>query len=99
MACHGTPWHSRDTPWSLPGYSWDGMPWHAMDKNDAAVVDSKAADIDVSTFMSKLAKKHGFAKLEYTQKRSLADWEQLFVVAAQQISEHAKKQDDQVTEV
>jgi len=64
---------------------------------DAA--SKKAADIDLSSFIGKLAKSHGVAKADYTQKRSFSDWESLFVLAAQRISEQPVKQSDQVLEV
>merc|ERR1712139_639595 len=47
---------------------------------------AEAADIDLSTFFDKLAKKHGIAKQEYTRKRSFSEWEQLFVQVSQRTS-------------
>jgi len=52
---------------------------------------SKAVDIDLSTFIGKLAKKHGVAKSGYTQKRSFSEWEQLFVQVAKRISDKTAK--------
>lgn len=68
-------------------------------KSDTRAVDSKAPDIDVSTFVSKLAKKHRVTTSEYTKKRSFGEWEQLFLQAAQRISGHAEKQSGVVQEV
>lgn len=55
-------------------------------KKQKKQTQEKAADIDLSTFVDKLAKKHGIAKSEYTRKRSFSEWEQLFQQAAQRIS-------------
>jgi len=66
------------------------------DKSDTKVVDAKGLDIDVSTFVAKMAKQHGLPRAEYTKKRSFADWEAMFVLAGQRISE---KQHTKVVEV
>lgn len=68
-------------------------------KSDVEASANKASDIDVSTFIGKLAKKHGVAKIEYTRKRSFSEWEQLFVQAARQISEQTAKQSGQLFDV
>jgi hypothetical protein len=57
----------------------------------------KAANIDMSAFISKLAKKHGVAKSEYTRKRSFAEWEQLLTQVAQRIEQ--PKNDGQTVDV
>lgn len=61
----------------------------------------KASDIDISAFMSKLAKKHGVAKSEYTRKRSFSEWEQLLgaVQAVQRTSEQIAGQNGQVIDI
>jgi len=56
-------------------------------------------EIDMSTFISKLAKKHGVATAEYTRKRTFAEWEQLFVLASKRISGANAKQGNKVVEV
>lgn len=59
----------------------------AKQGNSAARADSKRpVDMDLSTFIEKLAKKHGVAKSAYTRKRSFSDWELMLTKAAQQIS-------------
>merc|ERR1719197_1693976 len=45
-------------------------------KTEADADTSKNVDIDLSTFIGKLARKHGLAKAEYTRKRSFSEWEQ-----------------------
>jgi len=55
--------------------------------------------IDLSTFVGKLAKKHGFAKGDYTRKRSFSEWEQMFMQVARRISDQAAKHESQVLEV
>jgi len=50
--------------------------------------DAKSANMDVKTFMAKLAKKQGFVDGWYTKKRSFAEWEELFVQASKRISEN-----------
>lgn len=46
----------------------------------------RSPEIDVSTFISKLATKHGVATSEYSKKRTFAEWEQLFLLASQRVS-------------
>jgi len=58
----------------------------------------KSAEMDLATFVGKLAKKHGLAKSEYTRKRSFEEWENTFAQVAQRISEQ-KAALDQVAEV
>jgi len=47
--------------------------------------EKKAAEIDLSTFISKLEKQHGAAATKYSRKRTFAEWEQLFVKLAEDI--------------
>lgn len=68
-------------------------------KAKTTVANGKAPEIDVSTFISKLARKHGVATAEYTKTRSFAEWEELVALASQRISHSAPKQDGQVQEV
>merc|ERR1711865_797157 len=58
--------------------------------------NAKADKVDVSTFISQLAKKHGLATSDYTKKRTFAEWEEMFSLVTQRITE---KQHDQVLEV
>merc|ERR1711865_1196986 len=58
--------------------------------------NAKADKVDVSTFISQLAKKHGLATSDYTKKRTFAEWEEMFSLVTQRIAE---KQHDQVLEV
>merc|ERR1712046_246859 len=48
--------------------------------------DKHELALDVSTFIAKLAKKHGAAKGEYTRKRRFSEWEALFTQVAERIS-------------
>jgi len=68
-------------------------------KTKVKAAQQKAPDIDVNTFISKLASKHGVAATEYSNKRSFAKWEQLFLLASQRISDHTEKQEGRVLEV
>jgi len=68
-------------------------------KSDAESGSSNTASIDLSTFIGKLAKKHGIAKAEYSRKRSFPEWEQLLVQAAKRISQEATQLPDQVVDV
>merc|ERR1711934_492508 len=46
-------------------------------KEGKADVSGKSMDMDLATFIGKLAKKHGATKSEYTRKRSFSEWEQM----------------------
>jgi hypothetical protein len=61
--------------------------------------DSSEAALDVSTFIAKLAKKHGVAKGEYTRKRSFSEWETLFIQAAGRISPTSTTKVDQIVDL
>lgn len=58
-----------------------------------------AEKIDISSFVSKLAKKQGLAPIEYTKQRSFAEWEQLFLQAATKLSDPIKTQPGQEVDV
>jgi len=60
---------------------------------------SKSSEIDLSTFMVKLAKKYGLSKSAYTKKRSFEEWENMIVEVAQQMSDRKSKLLDSVVEV
>jgi len=68
-------------------------------KTKAKAAEAKAPEIDMSTFISKLARKHGVATTEYTKKRSFAEWEQFMALATHRISDSPPKQNSQVQEV
>jgi len=68
-------------------------------KIDTSVSRSGSPDIDISTFIGKLAKEHGVEKSEYTRKRSFYQWEQLLLQASKRISEQTLKQAGQVVDV
>jgi len=59
----------------------------------------QAPELDVSAFMSQLAKKHGFAPTAYTTKRSFAEWEQLLLQASKRISDPTQEKGKQAVEV
>jgi hypothetical protein len=46
---------------------------------------NETADIELGTFMSKLAAKHGVAKTDYTKKRSFEEWEKLLTEAGDRV--------------
>merc|ERR1712070_908029 len=54
-------------------------------------VAEKSSDIGLSSFIGKLAKKHGLAKSDYTRQRSFAEWEKLFSQISERISGQAKQ--------
>jgi len=78
-------------------------------KEKKAKQDQKPEEMEVSTFISKLAKQHGVATTEYNKKRSFAEWQQLVVEIARRISDSEwqqleggiarKKEDGQSVEV
>merc|ERR1712232_1046756 len=47
--------------------------------------------IGLNSFMAKLAVEHGVAKMDYTKKRTVQEWEKLLLEAAGRISEKALK--------
>merc|ERR1711988_57234 len=51
----------------------------------------KPAEMELSAFVSKLAKQHGVATSEYNKKRTFAEWEQQFVEIAKRISDSKKQ--------
>jgi len=51
--------------------------------------DAEDKEIDVRSFISKLAKKQGFEKRDYTKKRTFAEWEELLVLM--EAHSHASK--------
>jgi len=53
---------------------------HPMPEVTEANLEPK---MDMSTFISKLAKKNGASKAEYTKKRSFAEWEQFMASVMQ----------------
>lgn len=68
-------------------------------KTKAKAAAQKSPDIDVKTFISELAIKHGVFTTEYSRKRSFAEWEQLFLLASQRISSRSENQRGQTVEV
>jgi len=50
-----------------------------------------ASTMDISSFVSKLAKKHGVRKRAYTSNRSFGEWEQLIMQIAKQTSQRAEQ--------
>jgi len=67
--------------------------------NEIETKSSGSADIDISTFIGKLAKKHGVEKREYALKRSFSQWEHLLVQASKRISDQTAKQAGQMVDV
>jgi hypothetical protein len=56
-------------------------------------------NIDLSSFMVKLAVEHGVSKMDYTKKRTFQEWEQLLLEAAGRISKKTQKPTDESVEV
>jgi hypothetical protein len=46
-------------------------------------------DIELGTFMAKLAAKHGIRKMDYTKKRTFQEWEKLLLEAAERVKTHS----------
>jgi hypothetical protein len=63
------------------------------------IEDKQSPALDVSTFISKLAKKHGVAKGEYTRKRSFSEWESLFMQVAGRISHTSMETVDKIIDI
>lgn len=72
---------------------------NAMKKAEKSKTSAVANSIDLSSFMAKLAAKHGLAKLDYTRKRSFEEWEELILKAAGRISKKSDKTGSEPVEV
>lgn len=68
-------------------------------KKAKAAAAARALDIDMSTFMTQLAKKHGLAKNAYTKKRSSAEWEHLILQVSNRIAAQTSRPASQAVEV
>merc|ERR1712146_446288 len=68
-------------------------------KTKAKSTQQKPPEMDMNTFISKLARKHGVAATEYTKKRTFAEWEQLVVLASKRISGGNVEESKKVVEV
>jgi len=71
----------------------------AEKKSKVAKSGAKAEQIDLDTFITQLAKKHGLNTVEYTKKRSFAKWEQMLSLATKRMTEKLQAQDEEVFEV
>lgn len=58
-------------------------------KSQPKAKEAEDKEIDVRTFIAKLAKKQGFEKRDYTKKRTFAEWEELLVLM--EAHSHASK--------